>query len=261
MKNLFNLYSENTRPEISESRIVPALARDTSRREWLTLAGSLAGLAVMGGIASAQDGAQPNPPAPTSSQATPGASVVPQTDGNPNNPATVIEKAAKKVSQGDIDILNFALGLEYLEADFYASIVAAHQAKAYLPQRVFEAAQKLAADEAAHVTAITQLLQAAGATPVAKPSFKYPANVYLAPLAFLNTAVNFEITGVGAYLGAAPLVKSVDALRFAASIYGIEARHTGLLRWLNGQPVAGTDIEPALTVAQATERVKPYIVG
>ncbi len=262
-----------------------ATARDTSRRDWLRHAGLVAGAFALAGTANrafAQDTAA-TPAMPGTGTATPAAdapammpadgsgampmmadkeyaSVVEDKATNPNHPEIVIPKAAKTAKPGDVDILNFALGLEYLEADFYARIVAAHQARAYLPTRVYEVAQKLASDEAIHVEAILDILNRAGATPVAKPQFQFPANVFYAPLAFLDLAATFEVTGTGAYLGAASKVQSSDALKFAASIYGIEARHTALIRSLNGQLFSPSAFETPLAMDEVLKRVAPFII-
>ena len=192
-------------------------------------------------------------PAPTGDQAVEGASIVPSTKLNPNNPALTIPAAAKKASASDADILNFALGLEYLEATFYASIVDANNTRSYLSPAVAKAAQTLADDEAAHVTAILDVIGRANGTPVAKPNFQFPANVYVSQVAFLDLAATFEVTGTGAYLGAAPKLDSVDALKFAASIYGIETRHTGLIRFLAGMDPAPTSLEIALEVPRSAK--------
>ena len=270
-----------------------AIARDTSRRDWLKHAAMMAGLAATATIATraqAQDGtmmadgtAMPNgtmmndgmmimgqndkmsmetpPPAPTGDQAVVNASIVPSTKLNPNNPALTIPNAAKRASASDADILNFALGLEYLEATFYASIVEANNRRSYLTPQVAKVAQGLADDEAAHVTAILDVIGRANGTPVAKPSFQFPANVYVSQTAFLTLAATFEVTGTGAYLGAAPKLDSVDALKFAASIYGIEARHTGVIRMLNGLNPAPTSLEMPLEVPEVQTRVAPFIIA
>ncbi len=188
------------------------------------------------------------------------ASIVEDKATNPNHPEIVIPKAAKTAAPSDVEILNFALGLEYLEADFYARVVQAHQNRAYLQPRVYEVAQKLAADEASHVQAILDILGRAGATPVAKPQFQFPDNVFFAQLAFLDLAATLEVTGTGAYLGAAPKVKSSDALKFAASVYGVEARHTAIIRLLNGQLFAPSALETPLSVEEVTKRVAPFII-
>lgn len=205
------------------------------------------------------NGMMPMVPAPTGDQAVVGNSVVPSTSLNPNNPATTIPKAGKSASKSDIDILNFALGLEYLEAEFYARVVAAQGTRAYLNARTFAAAQKLANDEAAHVTAILDILTRAGATPIAKPTFNFPATTFYSQVAFLELATQFEETGVGAYSGAAPMVNSQAVLQFAASVYGIECRHTSLIRNLAGRPFSPTDVEVALTMAQVQQRVAPFM--
>ena len=267
-----------------------AIARDTSRRDWFKHTAMLAGLAATATIATranAQDGAMMNndmapadgmmggmiimgqndkmametpPPPPTADQAVESNSNVPSIKLNPNNPALTIPAAGKKASASDADILNFALGLEFLEAEFYASIVAANNARQYLSPAVAKVAQGIADDEAAHVTAILDVIARASGTPVAKPNFQFPANVYISQVAFLDLAATFEVTGTGAYLGAAPKLDSVDALKFAASIYGIETRHTGVIRFLNGLDPFPTALEIPLEVPEVQKRVAPFII-
>ena len=271
------------------TKLLDAQARDTSRRDWLKHAAMLSGLAATAVVASraqAQDAAAPATapgamtgamdngtmmpgalpmdskmvPPPSGSQAVAGASIVPDLKINPNNPAITIPGAIARASAGDADILNFALGLEYLESTFYARIVDANNARQYLSPMVAKVAQGIADDEAAHVSAILEILNGAKATPIAKPEFQFPANVFVSQVAFLELAAQFEVTGVGAYLGAAPKVSSNDALKFAASVYGIETRHTAVIRSLVGMDPAPTALEIPLEVAEVQKRVAPYII-
>ncbi len=254
--------------EITAENTVAATPRDDSRRVWLRHAGMVAGAFALAGNASRAMAQTDMAPGTMADTGTPGMamadkeymSIVEDKGTNPNHPEVVIPKIPKTAKPGDVDILNFALGLEYLEADFYARIVQAHQNRAYLSPRVYEVAQKLAADEASHVEAILDILGRAGATPVARPQFQYPENVFFAQLAFLDLASTFEVTGVGAYLGAAPKVQSSDALKFAASVYGSEARHVSVIRMLNGQLFSPSALELPLQMDEVLKRVAPFII-
>lgn len=160
----------------------------------------------------------------------------------------------------DVAILNSALLLEYLESEFYARVLAADQARPYLKGRSKYAAQVLARDEAAHVQTVAEMVRKLGGVPLEKPQFQFPYNVFVSQIGFLQLSVELEENGVGAYLGAAPMVKNKDVLNFAASIYGIEARHTAWVRYLLGDILAPRDLEQPLTIEEAVANAAPYIV-
>lgn len=117
--------------------------------------------------------------------------------------------------------------------------------------------------EAAHVTAISDLITALGGTPRPKPTFKglRVPNVRT----FGTVSLALENTGVGAYNGAAPVIFSRQVLAAAASIALIEARHAGFLNVLfNGNTtdnVLGVEqiVERALTIQEVVDLASPFV--
>lgn len=152
----------------------------------------------------------------------------------------------------DLDIGNFALNLEYLEAEFYCvstyganlvqlGILSANQQTgpttggkkvagfeklnpAYL-------ASKLRTDEIAHVKRIRQLLDTDA---IKKPAINLDALGYgfRNISEWLKLARQFEDVGVSAYLGVATLLSQKDYVAMAATITVAEAEHAGFLRML-----------------------------
>jgi rubrerythrin len=161
-----------------------------------------------------------------------------------------VSKALAQTGGGDVEILNFALTLEYLEATFYEN------APAGLPARAASLAKEIGANEAEHVTALTAAVKQLGGKPVAKPAFKFPS---VDAAGFLKLAQTLEDTGVSAYNGAAPAIQSREVLASAGSIVQVEARHAAAVRLLNGAPPAPTAFDKALTQAQVEQAVKPFI--
>jgi hypothetical protein len=153
----------------------------------------------------------------------------------------------------DIDILNFALTLEYLETDFY-------QAKAKTVGLTGEAAHtasNFGKEEAAHVAALKQAITQAGGTPVPKPTFSFPVTN---TSTFLNFAYTVENLGVSAYNGAGPLLKSKALLAAAGSIVQIEARHAAAIALLIGKsPTPSGGFDTPKTMAQVLAVAKPLI--
>jgi Ferritin-like domain len=156
---------------------------------------------------------------------------------------------------GDAEILNFALTLEYLEADFYnvkaKEVGLKGQAKSY--------ASLFGEEEQDHVVALTGFIKQLGGKPVAKPTFVFPASD---ESSFLALASVLENTGVGAYNGAAPSVKSKTVLAGAGSIVQVEARHAAAIDLLIGKsptPSGGFDVPLSKTevLAKAGPLIKP----
>jgi rubrerythrin len=153
---------------------------------------------------------------------------------------------------GDVDILNFALTLEYLEAAFYKEGLA----KAGLSGDAKKLATEIGDHETQHVAALKQTIKKLGGKPVQAPGVTFP---FKDQKSFLKLAQVFEDTGVSAYNGAAPMISSKEVLGAAGSIVQVEARHAAAIRFLNGDNPSPAAFDPTLSKQQVLKAVKPFI--
>jgi len=144
--------------------------------------------------------------------------------------------------KSDLDILNYALTLEHIEATFYRTT----QRPA---GQVGQLVAILASDERQHVDALTAAITANGGTPVREGKYSFP------PLS-LPFGIVVENLGVHAYLGQAALIKTPAILLTAASIVTVEARHAAAWMTLaNQDPTLGAfdgGLDMAMVVSQVT---------
>ena len=162
----------------------------------------------------------------------------------------------------DVYILNFALNLEYLEAEFYlrattgtglggslttglgtkGAVTGGSQVN-FATAQIGQLAAEIANDEMNHVAFLrAQLGSMAQAEPAIDfaQSFTALGNLIGIPgfdpfsdeFSFLLGAYVFEDVGVTAYSGAAPLITSSTYLGAAAGILAVEAYHAGAIRTL-----------------------------
>jgi rubrerythrin len=163
-----------------------------------------------------------------------------------------VRRALGMSKGGDVDILNFALTLEYLEARFYAEAKRRAGARGELKSLV----NLLASDEQQHVEALAATVKKLGGKPVAEPKFDFS---YSGTAGFLELAQVFEDTGVSAYNGAAPMIKSKDVLAAAGGIVQVEARHAAAIRLQNKEEPAPVAFDEPLSEKQVLKAVKPFL--
>ncbi|ACZ43604.1 conserved hypothetical protein [Thermobaculum terrenum ATCC BAA-798] len=162
----------------------------------------------------------------------------------------------------DLDILNFALTLEHLEATFYKWVVSGKYAR--LSGDSLVVATAVRDHEIAHVDFLTKAIKAAGGKPVGPLSnYKFEAVGDTSSAAgILKIAETLEGVGVGAYTGAAHLIKNADYLFAAAQIEQVEARHHGAFRWFNDTNPAGgyqDFLGPSYDVPTVKKQIAPII--
>lgn len=157
----------------------------------------------------------------------------------------------RNVADTPVEILNYALTLEYLESEFYAQGNA--KGTVLIPtSAAVGALATIGAHESAHVSFLTAAIKGASGTPVAKPTFDFTAkgnflDVFINYKTFLAVAQTFEDTGVRAYKGrAAELVKGGDLLTAALNIHSVEARHASHIRQMRKAAGHG-DVKPWIT--------------
>ena len=159
--------------------------------------------------------------------------------------------AAAQATVPVVDVLNFALNLEYLEANFYLSVttgaglnatdmgsggvaVTGAPGKLTLDATTFAVAQALAADEMHHIETIRSTITTLGGTPISQPLINLAANGPVTNQAqFLAAARQFTALGGSAYVGSSILlVSNPTVLTAAAQILGAEGQHAGTLNYL-----------------------------
>jgi hypothetical protein len=187
------------------------------------------------------------------------------------NKTNLVAQAVKAGSVTDVDILNFALNLEYLEAEFYSVAVKGqtlgslgfdlsgtgkrgkttggnivdltkYDGMPEMTGKLQAVAHEIMLDEQQHVLLLRKAL---GANAIAIPQINLDAlnTGFSGYRHFTALARAFEDVGVSAYGGAAPLISSKDYLGVAAQIALTEAYHAGSLRLF-----AGVDSDPTFMV-------------
>lgn len=152
--------------------------------------------------------------------------------------ATAAAPAARAAGTDQVvDVLNFALLLEYLEAEFYVkgldSGVIPAGSKA---EKIY---MQISQHETAHVELLKSAISDLGGTPGDKPEFDFTAgglfNTFEDYQVYLILSQAFEDTGVRAYKGQAGNLIGNDAiLTVALQIHSVEARHAAEVRRLRG---------------------------
>jgi rubrerythrin len=166
-----------------------------------------------------------------------------------------VREAMAQEGGGDVEILNFALTLEYLEAAYYTQAL---KRVGGLSGEARSLASEIRDNENEHVDALSSTISDLGGTPVKAPGVDF-GDAFANQKAFLKLAQTFEDTGVSAYNGAAPMIESAEVLGAAGSIVQVEARHAAAIRSLNGQPISDSAFDEALEMQAVLDAVQPFV--
>ena len=153
---------------------------------------------------------------------------------------------------GDLSIVNYALTLEYLEAQFYDDVVRS----GLFGGSTLATLRTFGAEERQHVEALKKVAASLG-TPAARPTGKFPLTSAASVAKLAGTVENL---GAAAYLGQAGNIKSREILAAALAIHTVEARHAATLNTvLKLSPTPDGAFAKPMSMDQVLAVVKPFI--
>ena len=172
----------------------------------------------------------------------------------------------------DVDVLNFALALEHLEAAYYNEFLDEYSesdiersdaigrkfADPQLRFATFQEIRSVRDHEEAHVEALAQTITDLGGTPVEPAEYEFP---YSNLEEFVKFSARVEAVGTSAYAGAAPLISNPDLIPPALSIHSVEARHTSYFKALLPASSMPNAFDMARNMDQVLGIVTPLIVS
>ena len=173
-------------------------------------------------------------------------------------------------SPSDIEILNYALTLEHLEAAFYVQGLDQFSGRAFkkgvfsrrlgsrLAEKLRDSLKLIRDHEVEHVAALTSTIIALGGTPVGPCTYDFG---YSGVEEFLEVAQILENTGVSAYDGAIALISDPVLQTTGATIATVEARHAAYLNLVNGDEAFPRSFDVPKTMAEVLAAAGSFIVS
>lgn len=171
----------------------------------------------------------------------------------------------------DVEILNYALGLEHLEYAFYDdfldshsedevenSAVAKYFARPTLRYSTYQQIQDVRDHEEAHVEALSRTIEDLGGTPIEPADYEFP---YETIEEFVAIADRLEAVGVSAYAGAAPYIDSDEVLKAALSIHSVEAEHQTYFQLLHLQRPSPDAFNAARSMDAVLPIARQFVAG
>ncbi len=227
--------------------VVMELARDdVERKKFLKMAGRKMGAGAAATGLAAFIAACGSSKKSSSTSSSPGSTASPQ-------PATPPPSTSN--GTGDLAIVNYALTLEYLEAQFYRKVV---KSGLFAGSPALPTLKIFGAEEQQHVVALHKVAMSLG-TPAKKPVGKFPLK---SATQVTKLAGAVENLGAAAYLGQAGNIQSKEILAAALAIHSVEARHAATLNsLLKMSPTPDGPFAKPMDMQQVLAVVKPFIAA
>jgi hypothetical protein len=167
--------------------------------------------------------------------------------------------AADGLPQQVVDVLNYALSLEYFEATFYRT---ANATKGLIPVKYQGLFREIGRHENGHVALISGVL---GSVAVKASMFDFTAggrypDVFSNFQTFASLSSTIEDVGVAAFKGQIGNLAGTAVLSTALQIHSVEARHAGSVRLLVGKSGSDGAFDKPMSKKEVLEAVKPFFV-
>lgn len=164
-----------------------------------------------------------------------------------------------RAAKSDFEIVDYALTLEYLEADFYDKVI---ESKVVKGRALKTLIATLREHEHEHVEALLTTARTSGATPAEQPDTDFAAVLAGGERKVLETAALLENLGAAAYLGQVGKIERMEILAAAVSIHSVEARHASALNQVLGRSIVpeGAFAKPA-SMREVRAKIAPFLAN